>query len=87
MTEVEWSPDNKFILVGVNKRNLAFVRSIMDPNWHSKIDQGMAGLVSTKWAPSSRHILTVSSFNLRMTVWSLEDKSVQYIPYPKHCGS
>jgi len=22
-----------------------------------------------------------------MTVWSLEDKSVQYIPYPKHKGS
>lgn len=47
----------------------------------------MAGLASTKWGPSSRHIITVSSFNLRMTVWSLEDKSVQYIPYPKHKGS
>jgi hypothetical protein len=38
VSEVEWSPDNRLILVGVNKRNLAFVRSIEDPNWHSKID-------------------------------------------------
>lgn len=36
-----------------------------------------------RWAPSSRHILTVSDFRLRMTMWSLTDKTVQYIPLPK----
>jgi glucose/arabinose dehydrogenase len=29
-------------------------------------------------------VLTVSEFKLRLTVWSLIDQSVQYIPYPKH---
>ena len=42
---------------------------------------------SCMWAPTSRHILTVSEFNLRLTIWSLVDKSVQYIEGPKQSGN
>mmetsp|Transcript_13438 Transcript_13438/g.22875 ORF Transcript_13438/g.22875 Transcript_13438/m.22875 type:complete len:424 (-) Transcript_13438:21-1292(-) len=44
-------------------------------------------MVNCFWAPTSRHILTVSQFNLRLTVWSLVDSSVQYIQSPKKCGN
>lgn len=39
------------------------------------------------WAPTSRHVITISEFNLRLTVWSMVDRSVQYIQGPKHSGN
>jgi hypothetical protein len=72
------------ILVGVEKRGLAFAKSVHDPEWTCRIDEGLAGLAHCRWAPTSRHILTVSEFRLRLSVWSLIDQSVQYIPYPKN---
>lgn len=39
------------------------------------------------WAPTSRHVITISDFNVRLTVWSMVDKSVQYIQCPKHSCS
>lgn len=59
----------------------------MDSEWSAKVDEGLAGLSNCMWAPTSRHVLTVSDFNLRMTVWSLIDKSVQYIQNPKFSGA
>jgi WD40 repeat protein len=84
VTQVQWSPDNNFILVGIAKRSLAFAKSLVDNEWNCKIDQGMAGLAFCRWAPDSKHVITVSDFNIRMTVWSLENKSLQYIKNPKH---
>jgi hypothetical protein len=43
----------------------------------------MAGLAYALWGPTLNHILTVSEFKIRLTVWSLQDKSVQYIKNPK----
>lgn len=57
--------------------------SIEQPQWTCKIDEGSAGLVACYWAPNSRHILTTSNFQLRITLWSLSDKTVSYIKYPK----
>lgn len=34
--------------------------------------------------PDSRQIITVSDFNLRLTIWSLSDQNVAYIKDPKH---
>ena len=79
VTHLEWSPDGMFILIGVAKKAQAFVKSMVDPDWQGKIDEGLAGMANCMWAPTSRHIMTVSDFNLRLTVWSLVDKSVQYI--------
>ena len=87
VSHLEWSPDGIFILVGIEKRAQAFVKSVSDKEWQCKIDEGLAGMVNCFWAPTSRHIITISEFNLRMTVWSMVDKTVQYINNPKHCGN
>lgn len=37
-----------------------------NPDWRCKIDEGMAGLVTVKWSPDSRHILTTAEFNVSL---------------------
>ncbi|XP_019642896.1 PREDICTED: WD repeat-containing protein WRAP73-like [Branchiostoma belcheri] len=80
---LQWSPDSQFILCGMFKRGMTQVWSIDQPEWTCKIDEGSAGLESVCWSPDSRHILTFANFQLRITVWSLINKSVSYIKYPK----
>ena len=52
------------MLVSVPKRNLVFVKSIDDPEWSCKIDEGICGLGYARWVPDSRSVITVSEFNL-----------------------
>ena len=87
VSHLEWSPDGVYLLIGISKRAQAFVRSMAEPDWNCKIDEGLAGMVNCLWAPTSRHVITVSEFNVRLTVWSMVDKSVQYIQCPKHSGN
>ncbi|XP_013397882.1 WD repeat-containing protein WRAP73-like [Lingula anatina] len=82
---VEWSSDSQFILCGMYKRGLVQIWSLEQPEWTCKIDEGSAGLVAARWSPDSRHVLTTADFHLRITVWSLVNKSVSYIKYPKGC--
>jgi hypothetical protein len=70
-------------MIGIVKRGLVIVKSLHDNDWQCKIDEGMAGLASCRWGPTTNHVLTVSEFKLRLTVWCLADKSVQYIKNPK----
>jgi len=58
-------------------------RSGVRAGWSCKIDEALAGLAHAEWAPDSRHILTRSEFNLRLSIWSLVRKNVVYIKYPK----
>ncbi len=37
-----------------------------------------------RWTPDSRRLLTISDFNIRLTIWSLIDRSTTYINYPKY---
>jgi len=80
---VEWSLDSQFILCAQYKSGTVQVWSLDEPKWTCKIDDGSIGLVDARWATDSRHILTTSEFHLRITVWSLVNKSVSYIKYPK----
>jgi hypothetical protein len=73
VSQLEWSPDGDLILIGVEKRGLAFAKSAHDPDWTCRIDEGLAGLAHCRWAPTSRHILTVSDLKLRLSIWSLID--------------
>ena len=41
-------------------------------------------MASCAWGPTTSQIITVSDMNVRMTVWSLNDKSVQFIRNPKY---
>jgi len=80
---VRWSPDSKFIIASQYKRKLTQVFSLDDPQWSCKIDEGLGGLSYAVWAPDSRHILTVTEFQLRATIWSLLKRTIFYIKFPK----
>ena len=55
------------------------VWSVSDTEWHCKIDEGPVGLAHARWSPDGRHVLAAADFNLRITIWSLLDRSVYYI--------
>lgn len=80
---IAFSPDSTLIFGAQFKRKIVQVFSLTDPAWMCKIDEALAGLTFAQWAPDSRHILTRSEFNLRLTVWSLVRKSVTFIRQPK----
>ena len=84
VTFMEWSPDSKYILCGLQRKSLIQVWSICDPEWTCKLTHGNFGLTSVRWSPDSQHILGASEMKLRITVWSLVNKSVSYIEYPKY---
>ena len=81
---VEWSSDSGFILCAMYKRGICQVWSIEQPDWTCKIDEGSAGLIHAQWSPDGRHVLTTADFNLRITVWSLVNKSISYIRFVKN---
>lgn len=62
---------------------LSQIWSIDQPEWNCKIDEGSSRLVAAYWSSDSRHVLTMSDFHVRLTLWSLVNKSVSYIKYPK----
>lgn len=56
--------------------------SAEEQDWKCKIDAGVEGVAHMRWSPDSRHLLTSADFNIRVTVWSLVDKSAVPIPMP-----
>ena len=85
---IEWSCDGQYVLCGMYAKGLVQIWAIDDPDWTCRINEGIAGLVSARWAPDGRHILTTSDFSLHLTVWSLLDRTTTYIKNPKpHRGS
>lgn len=84
VSQIKWSNDGKYIIAAILKRGLAYVKSLEDTEWNCKIDEGIAGLMYARWVPDSRQVITISDFQLRLTIWSLVDESVSYIKNPKH---
>ena len=84
ISQIEWSPDSSKVLAAQDSRSIVQIFSITDLKWTSKIDLGQAGLESARWSPDSLSVLTISEFNLRLTIWNLVDKSSCFIPNPKH---
>lgn len=80
---VEWSPDSNLLLIAFLKVAITEIKSLDNPEWHCKIEEGVAGLEFARWSPDSRRVLTICSFNLRLTIWSLIDRSTNFINYPK----
>jgi hypothetical protein len=56
---------------------------VKDATWSCKISEGVAGMTHALWAPDSRHVITVSDFQLHASVWSLVDSSKSMIRHPK----
>jgi WD40 repeat protein len=83
---LEWSSDSEYVLCSIYKRGAAQVWSVRDKEWHCKIDEGPVGLAHARFSPDGRHVLATADFRLRITIWSLCDRSVFYIRFPKHVG-
>lgn len=84
ITYIEWALDSEYILCGLHKRPMIQAWSLKQPEWTCKIDEGPAGISYARWSPDSRHILTTSEFQLRLTVWSLLNTACVHVQGPKH---
>ncbi|KAL4178609.1 hypothetical protein AMTRI_Chr13g83120 [Amborella trichopoda] len=83
---IEWALDSEYILCGLYKRPMVQAWSLTQPEWTCKIDEGCAGIAYARWSPDSRHILTTSDFQLRLTVWSLLNTACVHVQWPKHAS-
>ena len=81
-----FSSDSSFIFAAQFKRGIVQIFGVLDKQWNAKLNLGMSGLAGCWWAPDSRQILTVSDLEVRLSVWSLVDRSVAHIPAPKHAN-
>jgi WD40 repeat protein len=82
-----FSPDSQFILASDFKNGVTFVyKTGADKDsstWKAKISEGMSGTTDIRWAPDSRHIITLAEYSVKLTIWSLIQKLVRYIKLPK----
>ncbi|KVI04530.1 WD repeat-containing protein WRAP73 isoform X1 [Cynara cardunculus var. scolymus] len=83
---IEWALDSEYILCGLYKKPMIQAWSLAQPEWTCKIDEGPAGIAYARWSPDSRHILTTSEFQLRLTVWSLLNTACIHVQWPKHAS-
>ncbi|CAJ2629294.1 unnamed protein product [Trifolium pratense] len=83
---IEWARDSEYILCGLYKKPMIQAWSLTQPEWTCKIDEGPAGIAYARWSPDSRHILTTSDFQLRLTVWSLVNTACVHLQLPKHAS-
>ncbi|CAH9098054.1 unnamed protein product [Cuscuta europaea] len=84
ITYIDWALDSQYILCGLYKKPMIQAWSLSQPEWTCKIDEGPAGISYARWSPDSRHILTTSEFQLRLTVWSLLNTACIHVQWPKH---
>ena len=82
--KIEWSEDSQLILIGLFKRNLCEIKNIKKPKWICRIDEGLAGMNYARFTPDSRHIISICHYNVKLTIWSLLDKSTYVISMPKY---
>ncbi|KAL8141458.1 hypothetical protein V2J09_014490 [Rumex salicifolius] len=83
---IEWALDSEYILCGLYKRPMIQAWSLSQPEWTCKIDEGPSGIAYARWSPDSRHILTTSDFQLRLTVRSLVNTTCVHLQWPKHAS-
>ena len=84
ITNMDFSPDSKLILVTMIKKGLVEVRSVYEEEWAAKIEDPVIGILNARWSPDSRCVLISSDYQLKLSIYSLVDKTVQYIKYHKY---
>jgi WD40 repeat protein len=83
LSDLEWSPDGNYVLVCGYKTDTVYVWCVWKKEWNARIDETIVGLAGARWGPDSRHVLTYSSFDLRLTIWPLTGEEPKYIQNPK----
>ena len=81
-TGLEWSADSGYVLCVQGKRGVVQIYA-REGGWNARISMGEAGVMKAGWMPDSRSIWTIGECQVRLTVWSLVNKSVSHIRNPK----
>ena len=81
VSKLEWSSDSNLILCAQQKRGILQIFNLKDLKWDCKIALGQSGL-SGAWF-FRQNVLTICQFNIRLTIWSLSQKSVFSVLFPK----
>ncbi|KZC05190.1 WD repeat-containing protein WRAP73 [Dufourea novaeangliae] len=82
---LEWSRNSEYILCANIKKAIIEVYSIHYPECQFKLVEGSTGLESVTWSLDSKHILTLSDFNIQTSIWPLESQNVIHIQNVKSC--
>ncbi|KAI8870828.1 YVTN repeat-like/Quino protein amine dehydrogenase [Ramicandelaber brevisporus] len=90
ISEIQWCPTCPHLVFVIRERsNLVEVFDVRNPDWGACIDESLMGLVSARWVPlpfstaKEACIMTLCSFSMRLTVWSLRNGDAWFIPMPK----
>ncbi|MCQ2821572.1 MAG: WD40 repeat domain-containing protein [archaeon] len=65
------------------KTGICEIKSIANDEWFCTINESQSGVIYSRWTPDSRKVLIFNDFSVRMSIWSLIDKSTVYINSPK----
>ena len=81
--DIKWSNNNQLILIGLYKRNRCEIRNIENDNYLCTIDEGVQGMSNSLFSPDSLHILSINGHVTKLTIRSLQNKSLLFINLPK----
>ena len=81
--DIKWSNNNQLILIGIYKRNRCEIRNIQNDNYLCTIDEGIQGMSNSLFSPDSLYILTINENITKLSIRSLQNKSLFYINLPK----
>jgi len=71
-------------LAVLSSRSKIQVFDLTHPKWECTIDAGVVGVDSAFFSPDVRHIICIAEFNIILTVFSLLNKEVRTIEWPKN---
>ena len=67
----------------MSSRQRVQVFDLANPKWECTLDAGLVGVDHAYFSPDGRSLICVAEFNIIMTIFSLVDKSVKTIEWPK----
>ncbi|KAL0273655.1 UNVERIFIED_CONTAM: hypothetical protein PYX00_006280 [Menopon gallinae] len=80
--KVDWNWDSDHLLCVLSDVRKVEAFSVTDPEWGCVIKEGNAGVETALWSPIGYHILTLTTFNVRISVWSLKGQTITTIENP-----
>ncbi|RKP37808.1 WD40-repeat-containing domain protein [Dimargaris cristalligena] len=82
--DIQWGPHSDYILSASYKQAKVDVWNLQDEKRHIDIEDAFCGMNSARWCPDGIHIMVVSEFQVRLSIWSLLSGEAFYIQYPKY---
>jgi len=83
VSRMEWSKQSKKLFAANFDSGILQVFSMADEDWKSDIKEGLAGMSNCFFAPNPRYIITLSSFEIRLTIWDFATNTAKFIEFPK----